>query len=54
MLQNTANLKPATNVEDAPLFSVLGRKACEAILSRNSVGRIAFTLHDRVSIFRKL
>ena len=50
MLQTTANLKPATSVEDAPLFSVLGGKACEAILSRNSVGRIAFTLHDRVSI----
>jgi uncharacterized protein len=50
MLENTPSLKPAPTVDDAPLFSVLGRKACEAILSRNSVGRIAFTLHDRVSI----
>jgi len=43
-------LKPSVTREDSPLFSQLDRKACEAILSRNSVGRIAFALHDRVNI----
>jgi len=50
MLNNTAVLTPAPDAVDAPLFSALGRKACEAILARNSVGRIAFSLHDSVRI----
>jgi nitroimidazol reductase NimA-like FMN-containing flavoprotein (pyridoxamine 5'-phosphate oxidase superfamily) len=50
MLNNTAVLNPSPTAVDAPLFSVLGRKACEAILARNSVGRIAFSLHDSVRI----
>lgn len=49
MLKLTAKRKPDT-AADAPLFTVLGKKACEAILARNDVGRVAFTLHDRVSI----
>jgi nitroimidazol reductase NimA-like FMN-containing flavoprotein (pyridoxamine 5'-phosphate oxidase superfamily) len=49
MMDNAAVLSRPTG-EDAPLFTVLGKKACEAILSRNNVGRIAFALHDRVSI----
>jgi uncharacterized protein len=50
MLNNTAVLDPPSRALDAPLFSLLGKKACEAILARNSVGRIAFSLHDSVSI----
>ena len=50
MLNNTALLNPSPNPVDAPLFSVLDKKACEAILDRNSVGRIAFSLHDSVRI----
>jgi uncharacterized protein len=50
MLNDTAVLNPPRTADDAPLFSVLGRKACEAILARNSVGRIAFSLHDSVRI----
>jgi nitroimidazol reductase NimA-like FMN-containing flavoprotein (pyridoxamine 5'-phosphate oxidase superfamily) len=50
MMDITAVLNPSVRSEDVPLFTELGRKACEAILSRNSVGRIAFALHDRVSI----
>jgi len=50
MLTDTAVLNPPPTAVEAPLFSVLGRKACEAILARNSVGRIAFSLHDSVRI----
>jgi uncharacterized protein len=50
MLNNTALLNPPPTPLDAPLFSVLDKKACEAILGRNSVGRIAFSLHDSVRI----
>ena len=50
MLNNTAVLDPPSRALDAPLFSLLGKKACEAILARNSVGRIAFSLHDSVRI----
>lgn len=45
---NAAVLSPPTG--DAPLFTVLDRKTCDAILARNNVGRIGFALHDRVSI----
>lgn len=34
----------------APLFKTLSRDECESVLLRNNVGRIAFALHDRVSI----
>ncbi|HEY8852650.1 MAG TPA: pyridoxamine 5'-phosphate oxidase family protein, partial [Gemmatimonadaceae bacterium] len=50
MLNNSVVLDPPSRTVDAPLFSLLGKKACEAILARNSVGRIAFSLHDSVRI----
>jgi nitroimidazol reductase NimA-like FMN-containing flavoprotein (pyridoxamine 5'-phosphate oxidase superfamily)/osmotically-inducible protein OsmY len=50
MNDNAVALRPSAPRHDVPLFAELGREACEVILSRNSVGRIAFTLHDRVSI----
>jgi uncharacterized protein len=34
----------------SPTFHELGRDAIEQILARNHVGRIAFSLHDRVDI----
>jgi nitroimidazol reductase NimA-like FMN-containing flavoprotein (pyridoxamine 5'-phosphate oxidase superfamily) len=34
----------------APSFRELDRKECETLLDRNNVGRIAFSLHDRVDI----
>jgi len=34
----------------APLFKTLSREECESVLLRNNVGRIAYTVHDRVSI----
>lgn len=33
-----------------PIFRELGRDEIEQILARNNVGRIAFSLHDRVDI----
>jgi nitroimidazol reductase NimA-like FMN-containing flavoprotein (pyridoxamine 5'-phosphate oxidase superfamily) len=33
-----------------PIISILDRAECDAILARNSVGRIAFAFHDRVDI----
>jgi nitroimidazol reductase NimA-like FMN-containing flavoprotein (pyridoxamine 5'-phosphate oxidase superfamily) len=33
-----------------PVFRELDRAECEVILSRNHVGRIAYTIHDRVNI----
>ncbi len=50
MSNTVAALNGSTSADNAPLFSALGRKACETILAGNSVGRIAFSLHDRVSI----
>ena len=34
----------------APLFKTLSRDECESVLLRNNVGRIAFSIHDRVNI----
>jgi nitroimidazol reductase NimA-like FMN-containing flavoprotein (pyridoxamine 5'-phosphate oxidase superfamily) len=51
MIDNAAVLNPAPTGDDVPLLAVIDRlNACEAILTRNSVGRIAFALQDRVSI----
>jgi uncharacterized protein len=50
MTTDTVAPNPTANRQDVPLFTELDKQACEAILSRNNVGRIAFTLHDRVSI----
>jgi len=36
--------------DGSPLFRKLGRDEIEQILLRNNVGRIAFSLHDRVDI----
>lgn len=40
----------AQSDEFSPVFRELGRDEIEQILTRNNVGRIAFTLHDRVDI----
>ena len=51
MIASAAVLNPLSASDDAPLFAVLDRfKACEDILVRNNVGRIAFALQDRVSV----
>ena len=51
MIDNAAVLDSPTARDDAPLLAVLDRlEECEAILARNSVGRIAFALQDRVSL----
>lgn len=50
MLDTAAVLNPPPTGNDVPLFAALDTKTCEAVLARNSVGRIAFSLHDRVSI----
>ena len=34
----------------APLFKTLSRDECESVLLRNNIGRLAFAIHDRVSI----
>src|SRR5438105_5401 len=34
----------------APIFGVLDRAGCEALLARQRVGRLAFAFHDRVDI----
>ena len=34
----------------APIFQDLSREQCDALLRRNYVGRIAFTLHNRVGV----
>jgi len=34
----------------APLFKTLSRDECESVLLRNNIGRIAYSIHDRVSI----
>lgn len=36
--------------EASPVFRELGQEEIEEILARNNVGRIAFSLHDRVDI----
>jgi nitroimidazol reductase NimA-like FMN-containing flavoprotein (pyridoxamine 5'-phosphate oxidase superfamily)/osmotically-inducible protein OsmY len=51
MMNTAAVLNPSPAGNEAPLLTVLGRfRECEEILARNSVGRIAFALQDRVSI----
>lgn len=36
--------------EATPVFRMLSREEIEEVLARNNVGRIAFSLHDRVDI----
>lgn len=51
MIDNSAALNPLPADVDAPLFAVLDRfEQCEEILARNTVGRLAFALQDRVSV----
>ncbi len=51
MIANAAALNSPSRSNDAPLLAVLDQfKACEEILSRNNVGRLAFALQDRVSV----
>jgi nitroimidazol reductase NimA-like FMN-containing flavoprotein (pyridoxamine 5'-phosphate oxidase superfamily) len=51
MTDNAAVLNPLPADGDAPLFVLLDRfQECEEILARNTVGRIAFALQDRVSV----
>jgi len=51
MMNNAAVLRSPPAADEAPLFTILDRfEECEAILARNSVGRIGFALQDRVSI----
>jgi nitroimidazol reductase NimA-like FMN-containing flavoprotein (pyridoxamine 5'-phosphate oxidase superfamily) len=51
MTENAAVLNPVSTDVDAPLFAVLNRfEECEEILARNTVGRLAFALQDRVSV----
>jgi nitroimidazol reductase NimA-like FMN-containing flavoprotein (pyridoxamine 5'-phosphate oxidase superfamily) len=50
MIDNAAVLNPPVDV-DAPLFAVLDKlEDYEEILARNTVGRLAFALQDRVSV----
>ena len=41
---------PAGSAQPTPTFSELDRQTIEAILHRNNVGRIAYSLNDRVDI----
>jgi nitroimidazol reductase NimA-like FMN-containing flavoprotein (pyridoxamine 5'-phosphate oxidase superfamily) len=51
MIDNAAVLNSPTAAGDAALLATFDRlEKCEAILARNSVGRIAFALQDRVSV----
>lgn len=51
MTDNAAVLNPVSSDVNAPLFAVLNRfEECEEILTRNTVGRLAFALQDRVSV----
>lgn len=50
MFVTSSDMPIPESPRDVPLFKTLTPEECEAILSRNNVGRIAFTLHDRVNI----
>jgi len=42
--------KQSQSAPAAPAFRELTRAECEEMLARNSVGRVAFSFHDRVDI----
>lgn len=46
----TRSSQPSQAPNDAPVFRELTRDECDALLSRNHVGRVAFTFHDHVDI----
>ena len=39
-----------SSVESVPALRTLDHRECELVLARNEVGRLAYTLHDRVNI----
>ena len=41
---------PSASTPSAPRFSTLDRNECLMLLTRHDLGRIAFSLHDRVDI----
>jgi nitroimidazol reductase NimA-like FMN-containing flavoprotein (pyridoxamine 5'-phosphate oxidase superfamily) len=48
-MTSNQNILP-TSPEIVPALGMLSRAQCEAVLHRNVVGRLGFTLHDRVNI----
>jgi len=50
MLATTLGSEVSKESPALPLFQTMLPADCEAVLSRNNVGRIAFALHDRVNI----
>src|SRR6185436_9056677 len=50
MLAAMAAFPVPDSPQDLPLFRTLPLPECAEVLGRNSVGRIAFSLHDDVSI----
>jgi len=50
MLATRTGFRDPQSSPDVPLFQTMLPAECEAVLSRNNVGRIAFALHDRVNI----
>jgi len=50
MAQTRAGMAKMTTPSGPPAFRQLAHHEAEAILQRNHVGRMAFTLHDRVDI----
>ncbi|HEY5086256.1 MAG TPA: pyridoxamine 5'-phosphate oxidase family protein [Gemmatimonadaceae bacterium] len=50
MTQSTSGSSADNSGKPPPVFRELERDEIEEILARNSVGRIAFSLHDRVDI----
>ena len=50
MLTSRSDVRVPASARDLPVFETMLPEQCEAVLSRNNVGRIAFALHDRVNI----
>ena len=46
---SSAKRKPTAN-PSAPTFRELSREECDVLLTRNHVGRVAFSFHDRVDV----
>ncbi|MEO7823333.1 MAG: pyridoxamine 5'-phosphate oxidase family protein [Gemmatimonadaceae bacterium] len=45
-----AAFAPQSSLQLIPALGILEPAECEALLKRTVIGRLAFTLHDRVSI----
>ena len=50
MMEANSGNSPSDKHEATPVFRRLSQIECEQMLARNNVGRVAFTLHDRVDI----